>query len=62
MKFFCTWGEGYVKQESRVLDSSEITPEYGWTDEYIHMLSMSKIGDIVDCSDPCGVLYVKRIE
>lgn len=61
MKFFCTWGEGYVKQESRVLDASEITPEYGWTDEYIHMLSMSKIGDIVDCSDPCGVLYVKRI-
>ena len=62
MKFFCTWGEGYYRQESKVLDAKEITPEYGWSDEYIHMLSMAKVGDVVDCSDYSGILYVKRIE
>lgn len=62
MKFFCTWGEGYARQESKVLDAEEINSNNGWTDECIHMLSMSKVGDIVDCSDNSGILYVKRVE
>lgn len=60
-RFLCTWGEGYVKEGSMVLTLDDITPEYGWFDEYIHMIDMARVGDVVDCSDYSGVLKVKRI-
>lgn len=59
--FLCTWGEGYIREESKVLTLDDITPEYGWFDEYIQMIDMARVGDVVDCSDYSGVLHVKRI-
>lgn len=60
-RFLCTWGEGYVLQKSQIVPMDQITEENGWFDEYIHMIDMARIGDVVDCSDPSGVLHVKRI-
>jgi len=60
-QFLCTWGEGYVRQESRVLGFDDINEENGWFEENIERLENAHIGEVVNCSDISGLLYVKRI-
>lgn len=60
-QFKATWGEGYYKQETKVLTSEDISPEFGWDEDYIKRLDNAMVGEVVDCSDYSGILFVQRI-
>ena len=60
-QFLCKWGEGYYREEERVLNEEDIVEEYGWDKDYINRVLNAEIGDLVDCSDYSGILLVKRI-
>jgi hypothetical protein len=61
-QFLCKWGEGYIRQESKVLSFDEISPEYGWDEDCIKRLDNALVGEVVNCSDHSGLLYVCRVE
>jgi hypothetical protein len=60
-QFEATWGEGYVKPQTLTIGLDMITEEYGWFEEYIQMIDALELGQVADCSDYSGVLFVKRI-
>lgn len=60
-QFKATWGEGYVFQETKVLTPEDITPEFGWDEDTIQRLENAYVGEVVNCSDLSGVLFVQRI-
>jgi hypothetical protein len=61
-QFLCKWGEGYIKQCEKVLKIEDFSEEYGWCEDYIERIQKAGIGEVVDCSDYSGVLFVQRIE
>lgn len=60
--FKATWGDGYALKKSEVIGLDLITEENGWWKENIEAIQDSAIGEIVDCSDIGGVLFVERVK
>jgi hypothetical protein len=60
-RFKATWGEGYVNPGSKEITLADITEENGWHSENIDKLESAYIGEVVNCSDISGILFVQRI-
>ena len=60
-QFKATWGEGYVNPGSKIITFDDITEENGWDVYNIDKLENAHIGEVVNCSDISGVLFVERI-
>jgi hypothetical protein len=60
-QFKATWGEGYYDQGTKIITSDDISPDFGWDEDYIKRLNNAEVGEIVDCSDYSGILLVQRI-
>lgn len=60
--FRALWGEGYVKAGSAIITMADMSEENGWDDYNIGRLEKAYVGEIVDCTDISGVLFVQRIE
>jgi len=60
-QFKATWGEGYVNPGSKVITFDDITEENGWDVYNIDKLENAYIGEVVNCSDISGILFVERI-
>lgn len=61
-RFQATWGEGYSFPHSEEIGSDIITEDNGWFEEYIQAIDNLDIGEVADCSDYSGILFVKRIK
>jgi hypothetical protein len=61
-QFLAKWGEGYSKEGEKVITMNDISEANGWDEDYIQRLQNAGIGEVVDCSDYSGILFVQRIE
>jgi len=61
-QFLAKWGEGYAKEGEKIITIDDINEANGWDEDYIQRLQNAGIGEVVDCSDYSGILFVQRIE
>ena len=60
-QFKATWGEGYAFPDYKVITLEDITEENGWWEENIDAIENARVGEVINCSDISGLLYVERI-
>jgi hypothetical protein len=60
--FEVTWGSGYEHPDNKIVGMDFIHEDYGWDGWSIEKVEDLEVGQVADCSDIGGDVYVKRIK
>ena len=60
--FQVRWGSGYAHPDNRIVDMKEFISDNGWEDWSIEKIEDLQVGQIANCCDIGGDVYVERIQ
>lgn len=60
--FNVRWGSGYIHPDNRTVDMAEFVHANGWDELSIEKVEDLQVGQVADCSDMSGDVYVERIK
>jgi hypothetical protein len=60
--FNVRWGAGYAHPDNKTLSIDDFTEDNGWDSLSIEKVEDLQLGQIADCSDIGGDVYVERIQ
>jgi hypothetical protein len=60
--FQVRWGSGYAHPDNKIVGLDFISEDYGWDEFSIEKVNDLQVGQIADCSDIGGDVYVERIQ